>query len=111
MDTELSLKEAGLKYQRDKEKTARIERDTVLLEDEIQKLGKWFDQDWINGYVPAACWERSLNASHLLSQLVELNRTLERGVEDYMLVQDNQRARRHGLPVEQITAERHAYMA
>ena len=83
------------------------------LEDEIQKLGKWFDSvgGWVNGSIPAACWEHKIDASKLLSQLVELNRTLERGVEDYMLVYDNQHARRHGMSVEQVTAERHASMA
>lgn len=86
----------------------RLRQDIAKLEEEVAKLTDRFDEVWKYGPVWAACFERTLNAQELLSLVVELNTRVDRGLEDYLLNYDHVHARRHGIPVEQVTAERHA---
>ena len=58
--------------------------------------------------ITAACHEMVLDPRVLADALASINRTIEDGIEKYQLIYDNQHARRHGLDVGQVTAERRA---
>jgi len=58
--------------------------------------------------ITSACFEMVLDPRVLADALASINRTIEDGIEKYQLIYDNQHARRHGLDVGQVTAERHA---